>query len=190
MRMRGRWGVAVAGSALAGALAGCSGSAAAPAAASRSTPHSTVMTSASPSSTLAPAAQAALTAYEQAWADSAAVEDSGNYQDPRLERHIAGKLLLLISEDDYVEEAHGVASRGAPILHPKVTAQNLHGNPPTVTISDCVDFRPFVQYYAATGKQYGAVQKGLSTNTSTMTLINGVWMMTSAAIGADGSCTL
>lgn len=190
MRMLRCWGVAVVGSALAGALAGCSGSPTAPAAASRTTPHSTVMTSASPSSTLDPQAQAALTAYEEAWADAAAVEDSGNYRDPRLERHIAGNLLLMVSEGDYVEEAHGVASRGAPILHPRVSALNLHGDPPTVTIVDCIDFSHFAQYYAATGKPYGSAQSGLSTNTSTMTLMKGSWMMTSAVTGADGSCSL
>lgn len=137
-----------------------------------------------------PQAQAALTAYEEAWADAAAVEDSGNYRNPRLERHIAGHLLMTVSEDDYVEEAHGVASRGAPILHPHVSAESLDDNPPTVTITDCIDFRHFVQYFSATGKQYGAVQTGLSTNVSTVTLIKGTWIVTSAATGADGSCSL
>ncbi|MBR7833492.1 hypothetical protein KDL01_09460 [Actinospica durhamensis] len=148
------------------------------------------MPSASPSSTLGPQAQAALAAYVAAWADAAAVEDGGNYRDSRLERHIAGDLLMTISEDDYVEEAHGVASRGMPILHPRVSAQNLNGDPPTVTVTDCIDFRHFIQYYVATGKQYGAVQTGLSASTSTVTLMNGAWMVTSAATGADGSCSL
>lgn len=190
MRMRRCWGAAVAGSVLAGALAGCSGSPATPAAASRTAPDSAPSASASPSSTLAPAAQAALTAYRQAWADAAAVEDSGNYRDTRLERHIAGNLLMTVSEYDYIEETQGVASRGAPVLHPRVSAVNLHGSPPTVTIVDCIDFSHFVQYYAATGKPYGAAQSGLSTNTSTMTLMKGSWMMTSAVTGADGSCSL
>lgn len=171
VRMRRFQGAAVLGVVLIGALAACSASPTSPAAAGKTT--STSSEAASPSalrsSSLEPQVQAALTAYEEAWADAAAVEDSGNYRDPRLERHIGGDLLTTVSEDDYVEEAHGVASRGAPVLHPHVTAQNLHSNPPTVTITDCIDFRPFVQYYAATGKPYGAVQTGLSTNTSTVT---------------------
>jgi hypothetical protein len=135
-------------------------------------------------------AQAALFAYGAAWADGAAVQDSGNYQDSRLQRHMAGQLLLAVSENFYIEEQHGIASRGAPVLHPHVSAEHLNDKPPTVTIADCIDFRHFIQYYAATGLQYGPIQTGLSAATTTMTLINGSWMATDDNVQADRSCSL
>lgn len=174
---------------LAAGLAGCSSPASPP-----ETPaaHSTLHAAASPSpsSSLGPQAQAALIAYEQAWADAAAVEDGGNYQDPRLEQHLAGKLLMTASEDDYIEETNGIASRGTPVLHPHVSAQNLDANPPTVIIADCIDFRHFIQYYAATGKQYSPAQSGLSADSTTMTLMNGKWMATDDHMQPDNSCKL
>lgn len=190
MRMRRLQHTAMLGMLLFGAVTACSGAPTSPAAASKTSAASAAAPAPSSGSMPGPPAQAALAAYVAAWADAADVEDGGNYKDPRLERHIAGNLLETIAEDDYVEEAHGVASRGMPILHPHVSAVNLSSHPPTVTITDCIDFRHFIQYYAATGRQYGVVQTGLSANTSTVTLINGSWMVTSAATGADGSCSL
>lgn len=176
---------------LIGALTSCSPSAS-PTAAHRAslTNPANAAASASPDSTPDVHAQAALTAYRQAWGDAAAVEDSGNYRDPRLAQHMGGQLLLAVSQDFYIEEAHGIASSGAPILHPRVSTKNLNGNPPTVTIADCIDFRHFIQYVAATGRQYGSVQTGLSADTTTMTLANGSWVATDDDVKPDNSCTL
>ena len=123
-------------------------------------------------------ARAALAAYEAAWADIAAVEDDGNYQDPRLEDHLAGHLLLITSEDLYAAEQKGIASRGAPVLSPHVVAVDAAGNPPTVTVDDCIDARHFIQYYAATGQVYGTPATTDLADTATVTLTNGSWMVT------------
>jgi hypothetical protein len=71
-----------------------------------------------------------------------------------------------------------------------VSDEHLNSKPPTITIADCIDFQHFIQYYAATGLQYGAVQTGLSAATTTMTLINGAWMATDDNVKRDGSCSL
>jgi hypothetical protein len=180
----------VIGSLLVSPLAACTGAPASSTAAHQvvSTVSVTATTSLSPS--FDPQAQDAISAYEAAWADAAAVEDGGNYRDPRLQRHIAGQLLLAVSENFYTEETHHIASRGAPILHPHVNAEHLSTKPPTIIIADCIDFRHFIQYYPATGKQYGPVQTGLSAATSTMTLMNGAWMATDDDVQQDGSCSL
>lgn len=131
--------------------------------------------------TLSPAEQAdagaALAAYRQAWADMAAVQDEGNYKDPRLEKHLTGNLLLTVSEALYASEQAGIASRGAPVLSPRVAAVHANASPPTVIIDDCIDPRPSVQYYKATGKIYGTAATSDIADTATMTLVNGTWMM-------------
>jgi hypothetical protein len=170
---------------LAGGLSACSGAgSSSPAAATSPTARATPRAAAAPLPSFSgnPAAVAdagaALAAYEAAWADIAAVEDDGNYQDPRLEDHLAGQLLLLTSEDLYVAEQKGITSRGAPILSPHVVAVNAAGNPPTATVDDCIDARHFVQYYAATGKPYGTPATTDLADTATVTLTNGSWMVT------------
>jgi hypothetical protein len=180
----------VLGALLIGTLTACGGGSGTPTAAHRPMPTASTLASPSASSgdALAPAIQAALTAYDQAWNDLAVVSDEGNYQDPRLAAHLSGQLLLTTSQDLYLEESHGIATRGQPVLHPRIEASELAARPPTVTIADCIDFHQFVKYYKTSGAPYGVSQAGLSADTTTMTLVNGTWMVTDEKMQADGSC--
>ncbi|WP_034267124.1 hypothetical protein [Actinospica robiniae] len=172
-----------------GAVSACSGPATSMTSSHHVTPSIPAPTSVSPSGTLDPQAQAALAAYREAWQDLAIVSDEGNYQDPRLSAHLSGQLLLTTSQDLYLEESHGIASKGAPILHPRVVGENLSARPPTVAIADCIDFRQFVQYYKTTGQPFGTAQKGMSADLTTMSTVTGVWSVTTQKMQADGSCT-
>lgn len=175
---------------LIGVLTSCSPSAR-PAAAHQAEPTNSTaaVVSASPSSSADALAQAALAAYNEAWSDLTAVSVEGNYRDARLAAHISGQLLLTTEQELYLEESHGIATRGAAILHPHVDAANLGAHPPTVTISDCVDSRQFVKYYKATGKLYAPSETEVNPATSTMTLIDGTWMLTNENMQDDQSCT-
>ena len=175
---------ATAGVLLSVTLAACSGSAPSPSATPVKAHPAAPTKSATPSPSFTGSpleqadAKAALAAYEDEWADVAAVEDDGNYQDPRLEQQLAGNLLLTTSEILYEAEQLGIASRGAPILHAHVTSVDASGRPPTATIDDCIDTHDFVQFWAKTGKPYEAPATGDLADAATVTLMNGSWMVT------------
>lgn len=137
-----------------------------------------------------PEAQAALAAYRDMWADFAEVADSGNYQQARLSDHMTGKLLLDSSQNLFLTEQRGMIGRGAPhLLRPEPQAEDLAANPPAITITDCVDGRDFLFYYASTGKPVDNVPGGLQAATTQMTLVGGVWKGASEQLAAEGSCT-
>lgn len=135
-------------------------------------------------------ARAALASYSAMWADLATVADSGNYQQSRLGDHMAGQLLLTSSQNLFLDEQHGMITKGAPILlRPAVTAEDLSAKPPEITVSDCVDGSHFLVYYAATGKPIDNDPGGFQSVTVKMTQSGGVWKASSEYVGAVGSCT-
>ncbi|WP_157436409.1 hypothetical protein [Actinospica robiniae] len=187
--MRRIQGRALLGVVLTGALAACSGTPTTPAAEKKAAPTRSTPTL-SPSKATDPAAQAALTAYREMWADFAAVADSGNYREARLGDHMTGKLYLDSSQNLFVTEQRGMVGKGEPrLLRPTVVSENLTAHPAVVTVTDCVDGRGFLFYYAATGKLVDDVPGGLQGDTTQMTLVGTTWKGAEEQLGPEGSCT-
>src|SRR5581483_6639409 len=108
----------------------------------------------------------------------------------RLGDHMTGKLLLDSSQNLFLTEQRGMIGKGAPrLLRPEVQSENLSANSPEITISDCVDGRDFLFYYASTGELVDNVPGGLQAATVQMTLVGGVWKGAREQLGAEGSCT-
>lgn len=170
--------------ALFGGLAGCGG-------AHGQTPaaHEASTAAASKSSTLDPSAAAALSGYRQSWAAVDAAGHSANYQLPALSDHMTGQVLELVSQNLFLYQEHGIVSKGAIVLHPHVASEDLAAKPPTVTITDCVDDRNDLLYYAATGKPIDSIPGGFRAETTVMSDLAGTWKATSQNTGADGTCT-
>ena len=170
---------------LLGALAACSG-------AHQQVPTAhEASTSATPTntSTLDPSASAALTGYEASWAAIDDATRAGNYQLPALSEHLAGDEFKLITQNLFLYQENGIVSRGAVVLHPHVKVEDLTANPPTVTITDCVDGRNDLLYYKSTGKPMDSNPGGFRADSTVMSELNGVWKATSDNISADGTCT-
>jgi len=140
------------------------------------------------SSSLDPSASAALSGYEESWAAVDEAGRTGNYQLTALSEHLTGQVLELITQNLAVYRKNGIVSRGAVVLHPQVEAEGLNANPPTVTISDCVDDRNDLLYYASSGKPIDNEPGGFRAETTVMSELAGTWKATSDNIGADGTC--
>ncbi|EFC83513.1 hypothetical protein FrEUN1fDRAFT_3412 [Parafrankia sp. EUN1f] len=106
---------------------------------------------AGPSASLTPAEIAerdALTAYRGMWEDWIAIAATGDYQDPRLARHVSGEALSSIYKAVYANQRDGLVARGAPTYAGSVTAAEPAANPDRITIVDCSDGSSWLNYRA------------------------------------------
>jgi hypothetical protein len=120
------------------------------------------------------------------WKDVAEAINTDDYQASYLSNHLAGQALLTITDNMAVQKSQGIVGHGAPVLHPVVTSATAS----TVAISDCLDARAWLQYYAASGKLVDNVPGGFRVTTATVTDQNGIWRVTQINTGADGTCHL
>lgn len=191
-RRRHATGIALGMAVLLAVLTGCSAShGQAPAA--HSAPATAVSTAAATptaSSTLDPAAQQALAAYETSWHVADAASRTGRYEFATLSQYFAGDALTTVTQNLDAYAAKGIVSRGAIVLHPYVVGEDPRSNPPTVAIADCVDDRNDLLYYAATGKPIDNVPGGFRAETTVMSDLNGTWKASEQAIDAEGTCKL
>jgi hypothetical protein len=170
--------------ALAALSTACSSSAGSSTAATSTVATHQATGSASPSAP-SPATEA-LAAYQAMWTDVAKAINTDDYQAPYLGDHLSGAALLTITDNMAADKKQGVVGHGAPILHPVVTKATAS----TAAISDCLDARAWLQYYASTGKLVDDVPGGFRATTATVTNQNGIWKVTQINTGADGTCHL
>ncbi|MBS2966539.1 hypothetical protein KGA66_26100 [Actinocrinis puniceicyclus] len=129
-------------------------------------------------------AQQALAAYEAMWVDVQALDQTSDYQNPRLTAHLDGKALLTISENMAVNKAHGIVALGAPLLHPSV----ISAGTTVVTLRDCLDDTHWLEYYAATHKPVDDVPGGHRYIAATVTDENNTWKVTALDTKGEGTC--
>ncbi len=164
--------------------AACSSSAGSSTAAASSAATRLPTASARPSAS-SPAAEA-LAAYAAMWKDVAEAINTDDYQASYLNNHLAGQALLTITDNMAAQKSQGIVGHGAPVLHPVVTSATAS----MAAISDCLDARAWLQYYATSGKLVDNVPGGFRATTATVTDQNGTWKVTQINTGADGTCHL
>lgn len=163
--------------------AACSSNTSTPPRPTRSAP---AKASASASPGAPPATAQAITAYNAMWNTVAKASDSDDFQALSHAGHLAGQALHTITQNIALEAYLGVVSRGAPVVHPLVTSATAT----SVQLSDCMDDRAWLQYYAATGKPVDDSPGGLRATSATVTDQGGAWNVTEINTGRDGSCSL
>jgi hypothetical protein len=97
---------------------------------------------------------------------------------------LRGQMLAALGQMQH----NGVAYRGKPVLHPKVTAIR-RGDPDTATIVDCVDASGWKPVYVRNGSS-AAPPEGAKRYPHTLTaqLYQGRWLITKATVDRSRTC--
>jgi len=109
-------------------------------------------------------------------------------QDPNLAKYAIDKALAGAQETVILFRRGGIAMLGKPTHETGVTGVKL-GDPPTVSITDCVDSTNWKPVYVATGKS--ALAPGQSVRVlveSTATVFDGRWVISTSVAHRDRSC--
>jgi hypothetical protein len=137
----------------------------------------------------ASASSAALASYDAFWvAQVNSQAHPAKPQDPNLAKYSIDKALAGAQETIILFRRGGVAMLGKPTHETDVTGVKL-GDPPTVSITDCVDSTNWKPVYVATGKS--ALAPGQSARVlveSTATVFDGRWVISSSVAHRDRSC--
>ena len=86
----------------------------------------------------------------------AAAEDAGTVQNVSLGSYATGKALIALTSAVGQDAANGWRMVGVPQLDPKVTALDLNGQPPTATVTDCMNVSGWHTVDQFTGKDITA----------------------------------
>lgn len=97
---------------------------------------------------------------------------------------LRGQMLAALGQMQH----NGVAYRGKPVLHPKVTAIR-RGDPDTATIVDCMDASGWKPVYVRNGKSAAAPEGGKKyPQTLTAQLYQGRWLITHSVVDRSRTC--
>ncbi|MCZ3389991.1 MAG: hypothetical protein LH645_12970 [Actinomycetia bacterium] len=108
--------------------------------------------------------------------------------DPGLARHSVDKALADAQATIFLFRKNGIEMRGHPTHDVEVTSLTL-SDPPTASITDCVDSTKWRPVYAATGKSARAPgQSRRVIVESTATIYDGRWVINTSIAHRDRSC--
>jgi hypothetical protein len=145
-------------------------------------------TSSSPSpAPSAVAADAAIAAYRGMWKAVVAASAVPDPDAPDLRRYASGDALKLIVGKLVVDRDQGKVAKGDVVLNPTVTALQPPDKPTQATITDCVDDTNWLEYKKS-GELWNNEPGGKHHNTATVTLIDGVWKVSSFTLEVKGTC--
>lgn len=131
--------------------------------------------------------EAAVDAYRGMWSDVAEAARTSNYRSPLLARHATGSALTQLMRSLYLDRKQGLVSRGAPVLSPRVTSEDLASSPSRVVIDDCADSRHWL-HYKTSGQLADNTPGGRRHITATVIGFNGSWKVAAFEVRDLGSC--
>jgi hypothetical protein len=149
---------------------------------------SSPVASASPNPTQK-ATDAVLASYDKFWAAQVNSQASPKKQpDPALARYSIDKALADAQATIFLFRKNGIEMRGHPTHEVEVTSLTL-SDPPTASITDCLDSTKWRPVYAATGKSARAPgQSPRVIVESTATVYDGRWVIRTSIAHRDRSC--
>jgi len=134
-----------------------------------------------------PGHAAVLAAYTSMWSDYTTDLLTANWQNPISVRHATGEALLTIENALAVDGHHGWVGKGSPVPHPTVKSLTV-GPSETAEVVDCIDLSRALLYVAATGKLKDATPGGWHLVDAELVVKDGVWKVSTLAMGKAGSC--
>ncbi len=174
--------------AIASMTAGCSASGPKPPVTATPTPASSQPSTVSPPTYQA--RDAALGAYTGMWADAAVAARTADWQDSVLTHHATDRALAELVKILYREQAQGLVSRGAPVIHAQVTQVSPSAAPTAAMIEDCADTSTAPEIDPRTGRPpAGAAPGGRRLIRARVAESDLVWRVTDLAIFPIGSCS-
>lgn len=135
------------------------------------------------------ASKAALAAYEGYLAASREASADPDPTHPALAKYLADPLLTRVRDTVRDLETHGAVRTGKMVSDPRVSALDLTGDPPTVSIQDCIDSSGYKMVYAKSKKPVPGAAGGRYVATATATLYpDGRWLISDGAVHQDQPC--
>jgi hypothetical protein len=147
--------------------------------------------SSSPTPSIDPSVASATTAYLGYVAAYAHAANTANFDDPALPQYIGGGLLSLSQHNLRVLAQHGAVELGTPTATVQATSAALSAQPPTVTISACLDYSTYQLVNAKTREPVpgGALKRTRYTTTATVQLYgDGKWRVSADSPHRDTPC--
>ena len=135
------------------------------------------------------ATDAVLASYDAFWAAQVNSQASPQEQpDPDLARYSIDRALADAQATIFLFRKNGIEMRGHPTHEVAVTSLTP-SDPPTASITDCLDSAKWRPVYAATGKSARAPgQSKRVIVESTATVYNGRWVISTSIVHRDRSC--
>jgi hypothetical protein len=121
------------------------------------------------------------------WADMATAGLTADYQSPQLAEHATGNALSLLSRSLYTDKRQGLVVKGTQAMNPRALSALPTGAPTTVTLSDCLDDRKWLNY-RKNGALENNVPGGLHYTTATVIEMRGEWKVSVVLIRGVGTC--
>ena len=151
-------------------------------------PTQTATPTESPSPSLTPDQESALAAYLGFRDVQVRAEADPGQPAPELEDFAADQALVDELANLATLAQAGIAMSGEPVFDPTI-ANTVDGDPPSVTIEDCVDVSGWVPVYVATGESAaapGSPERVLAT--ATVSPREGTWKIVDIATDRSGEC--
>jgi hypothetical protein len=135
------------------------------------------------------ATDAVHTSYDEFWAAQVNSQASPQKRpDPGLARYSIDKALADAQATIFLFRKNGIEMRGHPTHEVEVTSLTL-SDPPSASITDCLDSTKWRPVYAATGKSARAPgQSSRVIVESTATVYDGRWVISTSIAHRDRSC--
>jgi len=148
----------------------------------------TLPASVSPSTDSAAAgAQAAVAAYRGMWDAFVEASNNGVADPPALAKHASGSALEVLNRGLAANRAQQLASRGQPVMNPKLTSIGPIAAPTSAMIADCVDSTNWL-LYKQNGQPANGDPGGRRKVTATVAKSGGTWKVTGFAAREVGTC--
>jgi len=108
----------------------------------------------------------------------------------KLADHASGQALDLITKDVQRSRREGTIGKGPLDFKPTVAQLDLHAQPATAFIDDCVDATKYLKYSASNGSPVGTPNTDMRRQhvTAHLVAVGGVWKVDEVHIYQLGSC--
>jgi hypothetical protein len=131
-----------------------------------------------------------MAAYTGMWADAVSAARTADWKDSVLTHHATDHALGELVRILYREQAQGLVSRGAPVLHAQVVEVAPVAAPTAVMVKDCADTASWPEVDPKTGNPpAGAAPGGRRLVRARVAEAEMVWRVTDLAIDKIGSCS-
>jgi hypothetical protein len=132
--------------------------------------------------------EAVLAAYYGMWQDFRRAASSADWDDPNLADHATGDAEVVLRHGLYLANQKDQVVKGAPQLHPKVTALTSASSPAKATIADCVDDTKWLIYGKDGRRAEGSGPSGRHLATANLVQRKNGWCVTSFVMREAGTC--
>ncbi len=140
-----------------------------------------------PEATQTGVGETVLNAYSEMWHAYADAAKTSDYESSELGHYAAGEARALIVQALYRDHQQGVASRGEPVLAPRIADLVPSDRPTRADVLDCADGSGW-RRYDKTGRPVGGAEHGRRRVQASLRFFGGTWKVTTLIVQRAGTC--